>query len=100
MDGEARVATTVVEPTRFDLSAAVSAQVVNGEIRPKVRSVAAGVALPVPAAVLDPALDWVLDQLQGYLVQAYSYVEFRDIQVKDGRIIVTGRKLPDAPVGQ
>ena len=100
VDGEARVATTVVEPTRFDLSAAVSAQVVNGEIRPKVRSVAAGVALPVPAVVLDPALDWVFDQLQGYLVQAYSYVEFRDIRVKDGRIIVTGRKLPDAPVGQ
>ena len=100
VDGEARVATTVVEPARFDLSAAVSAQVVGGEIRPRVRSVAAGVALPLPGAVLDPALDWVFDQLQDYLAQAYSFIEFQDIQVQDGRIIVTGRKLSDAPVGQ
>jgi len=100
VDGEARVATTVVEPARFDLSAAVSAQVVGGEIRPRVRSVAAGVALPLPGAVLDPALDWVFDQLQDYLTQAYSFIEFQDIQVQDGRIIVTGRKLSDAPVGQ
>jgi hypothetical protein len=98
VDGEVRVATTVVEPARFDLSAAVSAQVVDGEIRPEVKSVAAGVALPVPGPVLNPALDWVFDQLQDYLTQAYSFVELSDVQVEDGYIVVTGRKQPDAPV--
>ncbi len=98
VEGEARVATTVVKPTRFDLSAAVSAQVVDGEIEPEVRSVAAGVALPVPGAVLNPALDWVFDQLQDYLTQAYSYVRFSDIRVNDGYIVVVGYKQPEAPV--
>jgi len=98
VDGEARVATTVVEPARFDLSAAVSAEVVSGEIKPKVRSVAAGVALPVPGPVLNPALDRVFEQLQDYLTQAYSFVELSDVQVGDGYIVVTGHKQPDAPV--
>jgi hypothetical protein len=98
VDGEARVATTVVEPAHFDLSAAVGAEVVSGEIKPKVRSVAAGVALPVPGSVLNPALDWVFEQLQDYLTQAYSFVELSDVQVRDGYIVVTGHKQPDAPV--
>jgi hypothetical protein len=99
VDGEARVATTVVEPAHFDLSAAAGVQVTNGEIEPQVRSVAAGVALPVPGPVLNPALDWVFDQLQDYLVQVYSFVEFHDVQIKDGYMVVTGRKQLDAPVG-
>lgn len=97
VDGEARVATTVVQPARFDLSAAVSAQVVNGEIRPQVISVAAGVALPVPGPALNTALDWVFDQLRDYLTQAYDYVNFIDIQIRDGYILVTGHKRADAP---
>lgn len=98
VDGEARVAATVVEPARFDLSAAVSAQVEDGEIRPDVRSVAAGIALPLPGAVLNPALDWLFDQLQDYVTQAHSFVEFSDVQIEDGYIVVVGHKQPAAPV--
>jgi len=98
VDGEARVATTVVEPARFDLSAAVAVQVSNGQIEPEIRSVAAAVALPVPGVVLNPALDWVFDQLEDYLTQVYSFVEFSEVEVKDGYIIVTGHRKPDAPV--
>jgi len=98
VDGEARVATTVVEPAHFDLSAAVSAEVVGGEIKPQMRSVAAGVVLPVPGSVLNPALDRVFEQLQDYLTQAYSFVELSDVQVGDGYVVVTGHKQPDAPV--
>ena len=98
LDGEARAATTVVKPTRFDLSGAAGVQVVNGEIRPRLKAVAAGVILPLPAAVLNPALDQVLNQLQDYLNRTYSFIEFRDIQIEEGRIIITGRKRPDAPV--
>lgn len=100
VEGEARAATTVIKPTRFDLSAAASAGVVGGEIKPQVKAIAAGVALPLPGSVLNPALDRVLDQLQGYLAQSYSFVEFSDIQVEDGRLIVTGHKRTDGPAGQ
>jgi hypothetical protein len=98
VDGEARVATTVVEPTRFDLSAATGFQVVDGEARPQVQAVAAGVALPVPGPVLNPALDWVLDQVENYLGQASDFIQFSDVQITDGAILVTGQKQPDAPV--
>jgi len=94
---EARVATTVIEPIRFDLSAAVSAQVVDGELEPQIKSVAAGITLPVPGAVLNPALDWVFEQLNEYLAQAYNYVELSDVQIEDGYLVVTGHRQPDAP---
>lgn len=100
VDGETRVATTVVDPARFDLSAAAGVRVVDGEAKPRVKAIAAGVALPVPGPVLDPALDWVFGQVEDYLAQAYNFVEFSDIQIEDGRIIVTGYRKPDAPVGQ
>ena len=100
VDGEARAATTVVEPTRFDLSAATGFQVVDGEARPDVRAIAAGVTLPVPGQVLNPALDWVLDRLEDYLAQAYDFVEFSEIRIEDGSIVVTGVKRADAPVGE
>ena len=98
VDGEARAATTVVEPTRFDLSAATGFQVVDGEARPDVRAIAAGVTLPVPGSMLNPALDWVLDRLEDYLAQAYDFVEFNEIRIEDGSIVVTGVKRADAPV--
>jgi hypothetical protein len=100
VDGEARMATTVVDPARFDLSAATGVRVVDGEAKPSVRAIAAGVALPVPGPVLNPALDWVLGQVEDYLTQAYSFVEFSDIRIEDGRIIVSGHKQPSAPVDQ
>ena len=100
VDGEARAATTVVEPIRFDLSAAAGFRVVDGEVKPGVRAIAAGVALPVPGPVLNPALDLVLDRLEDYLTQAYDFVEFSDVQIKDGYIVVTGHKQPIAPVDQ
>jgi hypothetical protein len=100
VDGEARAATTVNDPVRFDLSAAVSFQVKDGRVKPKVRAIAAGVALPVPGPVLNPALDLVLSQMEDYLDQAYRFVEFEDVQIKDGVIVVTGHKQPDAPADQ
>jgi hypothetical protein len=99
VEGEARAAATVVRPAHFDLSAAAGAQVSDGQIKPQLRAVAAGIALPLPGAVLNPALDQVLDQLQAYLVQSYSFIEFSDVQIEDGRLIVTGRKRPGVPVG-
>jgi hypothetical protein len=98
VDGEARVATTVAEPTRFDLSAALSFEVEDGQLKPKVRAMAAGVFLPVPGPVLDQALELVLDQLKEYVAQVYTFVELEEIWIEEGRIIIIGREQPDAPV--
>ena len=90
----------MVDPARFDLSAATGFRVEDGEARPQVRAIAAGVALPVPGQVLNPGLDWVMDRLEGYLSQAYDFVEFSEIGIEDGSILVTGVKRADAPVGE
>ena len=97
VNSEARVATTVIEPVRFDLSAAVGVQVADGEIRPDVHSIAAGVALPLPSPLLNSALDLVFEQLEEYLTQAYSFVTFDEIEIKTGYIVIVGTKQPDAP---
>jgi len=100
LDGEARLATTVVQPRRFDLSAAFDVKVVNGRLAPQMKSFAAGIALPLPARILDMAVETVMKQMEGYLRQAYDYVEFHDVQIQDGYVLVVGRKQPDAPVDQ
>lgn len=92
VDDEARVATMVVDPIRFDLSAALDAQVVDGEIKPQMKAMAAGVILPVPVSLLSPALDQVIRQQEEYLVMAYDLIEFSEVQFKDETIIVTGQK--------
>jgi hypothetical protein len=98
VDGEARVATTVAEPTRFDLSAALSFEVEDGQIKPKVRAMAAGVFLPVPGPVLDQTIELVLSQLEGYVEQVYTFVELEEIRIEEGSIFIIGREQPDAPV--
>jgi hypothetical protein len=100
IDGEARLATTVVQPKPFDLSAAFDVKVVDGRLEPQMKSVAAGIALPLPARILDMAVETVMKQMEGYLRQAYDYVEFDDVQIQDGFVLIVGRKQPDAPVGQ
>jgi hypothetical protein len=51
----------------------------------------------VPAPVLDLALRTALGQLQGYLDEAFQYVEFTGVQINDGRILAVGNKQPNAP---
>ncbi len=92
VDGEARLTTTVLDPIRFDLSAAVDAQVENGEIKLEMKARTAGLLLPVPASFLDSALDQVINQQEGYLVLAYDLIEFSEVQFKDETIIVIGQK--------
>lgn len=92
IEDEIRIATTVVKPVTFDLSAALSPHVVAGQIEPEVHEIAAGVRLPLPAPLLNLAVEAVLDQMEGYLQQAYDLVEFTDVQIADGVLIVSGYK--------
>jgi hypothetical protein len=98
LDGRANVAATVARPIRLHLSASIGIEVEEGRLRPRLESIAPGLVLPVPEPVLDRALQLVLEQLDQYLVQAYSFVEFSSVEIKDGVLIVTGTKRSDAPM--
>ena len=93
---EARIATTVVKPARLDLSAALGIEVVEGRLKPQVSSIAAGISLPVPAPILDLVIETVLGQLEGYLAEAYTFVEFERVEIRDGSLFVVGFKQADA----
>lgn len=98
LDDEARIATTLTRPTRVDVSAAIQFEIANGRIKPRVRDLSAGIALPIPPTLLDPITDFALEQLEGYLVQAYDFVRFDEISITDENLVVVGKKQPDAPV--
>jgi hypothetical protein len=100
LDGRASVAATVAQPIRLDLSASIGMEVDQGRLKPKLESIAPGIVLPVPEPILDRAIQVVLEQLDQYLVQAYSFVEFSSVEIKDGVLVVTGTKRPDAPIIQ
>lgn len=98
LDDEARIATTLTKPMNVDVSAALQFEIVDGRIKPRVRNLSAGIALPIPATLLDPITDLALEQLSGYLSQAYDFVRFDEISITDARLVVVGRKQPNAPV--
>jgi hypothetical protein len=98
LDDEARIATTLTEPTRVDISAALTFEIVNGRVRPHVQDLAVGVALPIPATLLDPVTGIALEQLEDYLVQAYDYIDFEAVEIIEGHLIASGQKRTDAPV--
>jgi len=95
--GQARIATTVTRPLELDLSALVRVHVIDGKLKPKVESMAAGIALPIPKPVLNLAMETIWGRIEEYLGQAYSFVSFSDVQIQDGTLIVVGHKQPDAP---
>jgi hypothetical protein len=99
VDGEARIATTLTEPAELEVSAAVGMDVVDGQLELDFQSVAAGVALPVPTAVLNAALNGLVNQIDALSSVLYDYLEFSQVQIGDGSIIIVGTKLPDAPTG-
>jgi hypothetical protein len=94
---EGRIYATLTEPIEFDLSAAFEIEVVDGRLVPQLQVGAGGLPVPVPAPVLDLALRTALGQLQGYLDEAFQYVEFTGVQINDGRILAVGNKQPNAP---
>jgi hypothetical protein len=94
---QARVYATLTQPAPVDLNAAFDLKVVKGRLVPQIKVGAGGLPVPVPGPVMDVALNTALGQLQGYLDQAYGYVEFSEVQIKEGRIVAVGTKQPNAP---
>jgi len=94
-DDGARLSLTLVEPIQVDVSAEFDVRVVEGRLVPQVALGAGGVAVPVPAPVLDLAFGTVLGQIEGYLEPGEGLVEFSDVQIKDGRIVAVGKKNLD-----
>ena len=100
VDGEARIATTLTEPAELDVSTAVALNIVDGQIELDFQSVSAGIALPVPRAVLNVAINGLVDQIQALSSVMYDYLEFSQVEIGDGNIIIVGQRLPDAPTVQ
>lgn len=96
-EGRARIAATVTRPRELDMSALMRVRVVDGKLKPEVESMAAGIALPIPKPLLNLVMETVWGQIEQYLGQAYSFVSFDDVQIRDQTLIVIGRKQPDAP---
>jgi hypothetical protein len=94
-DDGARLSLTLVEPIQVDVSAEFDVRVVDGRLVPQVAVGAGGLPVPVPALVLDLALQTVVGQIEGYLEPGEGYVEFSDVQIKDGRIVAVGKKILD-----
>jgi hypothetical protein len=93
---EARVFATLTQPAPIDLAAALDVQVMDGRLVPQITVGAGGLPLSVPGPLMDVALNTTLGQLQGYLDEAYAYVEFSEVQIRDGRIVAVGKKQPGA----
>jgi ferric-dicitrate binding protein FerR (iron transport regulator) len=94
---EMRIETTVTTPATFDVSTAVQMTVTDGHLDPEFRSLSAGVALPIPAPILNMAMETVFAQIESYLQQAYDFVEFTSVEIHDGYVLVRGRKLAADP---
>jgi len=97
---EALLSVTLVKPIEVDASAALEVWVVDGKLEPRIKVGAGGLPVPVPGPVLDVALQTVLGQLQSYLDQANGYVEFSEVQIKDGRIVAVGKKCDRSDFGK
>jgi hypothetical protein len=92
-DGQARFAATLIDPITVDLSASIEARVVDGRLEPQIRLNAAGIGLPLPTGLLDQAFQVVTGEALGLLDQAQAYVEFSEVRIEDGRLLVVGRKI-------
>jgi hypothetical protein len=92
---KARLSATLVEPVPVDVSADLEIRVVDGRLVPEITVGAGGLPVPVPESVLDLALQTVLGQIQAYLDQGNAFVEFSDVQIKDGWLVAVGRKNLD-----
>lgn len=90
---QALLSATVIEPIELDASVVLEIQVVEGKLALRIKVGAGGLPLPVPGPVLDMAMQTVLGQVQGYLDQAHEYVEFSEVQIKDGRVVAVGHKV-------
>jgi hypothetical protein len=93
----ARLYATLTEPAQVDLNAVLGVRVQDGRLEPQIAVGAGGLPVSVPGALVDAALGTALSQLQGSLDQAYGYVEFSEVQIKEARIVVVGKKQPNAP---
>ncbi|MBN1934037.1 MAG: FecR domain-containing protein [Anaerolineae bacterium] len=92
LEDEARIEAVLGKPVPLDISAALRFDIVEGHIYPDVKSLSAGVSLPIPKFMINPAIDLIMDQVETYLAEAYKFVEFTEVTIADKTLIVVGKK--------
>ena len=83
---------TITEPVQAEITIAVSLQVRDGQLRPQVKSVSAG-GLPIPGQLADGLVRLLTGAYENYLANTYKWLEFTEMQIEDGKIIVKANKL-------
>jgi len=83
---------TITEPFEAEVTIAVSILVENGQLRPQIRSISAG-GVPVPSQLADGLISLLTGAYESYLADTYQWLEFTEVQMEEGRIIVEANKL-------
>ncbi|MCR4406264.1 MAG: FecR domain-containing protein [Anaerolineae bacterium] len=83
---------TITEPFQAETTVALSLQARNGQLRPQVKSISAG-GLPIPGQLADGLVNLLTGAYENYLAKTYQWLEFTEVQIGDGKIIVKANKL-------
>jgi hypothetical protein len=94
IEDEARFFASLNEPAGAEVGVSLRLGVIDGELKPKIDVSAAGFPLPLPGPVIDLAAQTALDQILGYLAEAEGFIEFSDVQIRDGSIVASGTRRP------
>ncbi len=82
----------ITEPFEAEVTIAVSILPENGRLRLQVRSVSAG-GLPIPGQLADGLARLLTGAYERYLADTYQWLEFTQVQMEDGKIVVKANKL-------
>ncbi|MDY7040880.1 MAG: hypothetical protein SVX38_08445, partial [Chloroflexota bacterium] len=82
----------IVEPFEAEVTIAFSILAENGQLRPRIRSVSAG-GIPVPSQLADGLISLLTGAYESYLADTYQWLEFTEVQMEEGRVVVEANKL-------
>ncbi|HID62114.1 MAG TPA: hypothetical protein EYP49_05160 [Anaerolineae bacterium] len=81
----------VTAPVELEVTMVVTPQIEEGQIRPVIQSISAG-GLPVPSQLANTLVDFVMENFQVAIGEAYKYLDFSDIRIEDGKITIEALK--------
>jgi len=82
----------ITEPFEAEVTIAVSILAENGQLRPQIRSVSAG-GLPIPGQLADGLISLLTRAYESYLADTYQWLEFTEVQMEEGRVVVKANRL-------
>jgi competence ComEA-like helix-hairpin-helix protein len=81
----------VTAPIEMEVTMVVVPHIKQGQIHPVIESISAG-GLPVPSQLANTLVDFVMENFQAAIGEAYKYLDFSDIRIEDGKITIKALK--------